>query len=264
MKQKLKLQDVEATLLIPVWSRSVETQNKKGIIVDNYSSRICNEVDFNFKLFDKSWKSQVGIAIRTKIIDNKVCDFLKENPDGNIVILGAGLDARAFRLDNNLANWFHIDFKNVIDLRANFFTSTKRHKDITSDVLKEEWIAEIPKDKKILFIAEGLIMYLDKQEVKQLFKNITYNFIDAEVLVEILSTRMSENTVNHDSVSKFNAVFKSGFNHSIELEKINPKLSFIKDWFYLDEYKEKWRFYRFIFLLPDRLKSARIAYFKIL
>ena len=263
MKHLIKLKNVEETLLIPVWCRALETLNDNGIITDNYATRICDEVDFNFSILKNSWKSQVGVAIRTQIFDRKVSTFLKKYPDANIVILGAGLDARGFRLDNNLANWFHIDFKNVIDLRKVFFPDSKRHINMSSSILQKEWINEIPKNRKTLFIAEGLLVYFTKQEIKELFTNIIDNFENPEILAELICPIMAKKTKKHDSASKFNVTFKSGFWNSNELEKMHSKISFVEETFLIDLHKRRWKILSMLSLLPKKFKGVKIAHYKI-
>ena len=259
MKHKNILKNVEGTLLIPVWSRAVETQKLKGLFVDNYALRIYKEIDFDFSAFKKSWKSQLGIAIRTKILDFKVCEFLSENPDGNVIILGAGLDARGLRLDNGRAKWYHIDFQNVIDMREAFFPKSERRVNIASSVLDEKCFDNIDNNNKTLILAEGLFMYLTKEEISILLSRITKKFKNSDILIELLNPKMASNTKKHDSVSNFDVVFKSGFNDSKDLEKLNSNISFVEDWFYLDLYKKKWKIWSIFSMFPNKFKSARIA-----
>ena len=93
-KEVSKLTDVPETLLIPLWSRAVETGRKDALITDRKAVETMSSIEYDFSKFKKSKFSQAGCCIRASLIDNEVKDFLKEHPDAVVVHLGAGLDAR--------------------------------------------------------------------------------------------------------------------------------------------------------------------------
>lgn len=93
-KEVSKLTDVPETLLIPLWSRAVETGRKDALITDRKAVETMSSIEYDFSKFKKSRFSQAGCCIRASLIDNEVKDFLKEHPDAVVVHLGAGLDAR--------------------------------------------------------------------------------------------------------------------------------------------------------------------------
>ncbi len=173
-KIKPQLGAVPETLLIPLRARSNETKLENGIINDPKSVEIVQKIEFNTKeKGDVSIASQKGVAIRTEILDELTQKFLKKNPDGTVVNLGCGLDARYDHLNNNQVRWFDLDVPESIELRKNFFTPNEHYQFISKSVLDFSWNDVIPKDKPILFIAEGLLMYFTESEVQSIFtKNI--------------------------------------------------------------------------------------------
>ena len=51
---------------------------------------------------------------------------------------------------------------------------------------------------------------------------------------DMLNRFMSRNSDKHDTVSKTNAVFKSGIDNEKEIEKWHPRLKHIKTWYFND------------------------------
>ena len=72
--------------------------------------------------------------IRSEIFDERVERFISNNPNGAILNLGAGLDARFQRVDNGSIRWFDLDFPDVIGIRDQLLPASDR---VTHRLLKE-------------------------------------------------------------------------------------------------------------------------------
>ena len=156
-----KISGISETLMIPLWARATETKKKNRIIVDEKAVELIKKIDYEFSKFKTNKDTQIRISIRTKIIDNVVKSYISRHPYAVIVNLGAGLDTRFFRLDNNKIQWYDLDLPKVIVFKNFFFRQTNRFKFIPKTVFDFSWMKEIEKIKKnhILFIAEGLFIY---------------------------------------------------------------------------------------------------------
>ena len=64
-----KLSGVPETLLLPLWACATETKFHRPISKDTRSVEIVEQMDYDFGKFSSAWVSQLGIAIRTKILD---------------------------------------------------------------------------------------------------------------------------------------------------------------------------------------------------
>ena len=178
------LKDVAETLLYPLISRYVETQKDNGIIKDPKSVEIIDALDYdveNTKLYPIS---QLGACLRTIIFDEAVFNFLKHSPDGVILNLGCGLDTRFPRVDNGKITWFDLDLPETIEIRKNFFSENTRHRFIAKSALDPTWPDQIPKDKKLLILMEGLSFYLTEEENRKIISIIRENFKDTEFYME--------------------------------------------------------------------------------
>lgn len=199
-----KISDISETLLVPLYSRALESKSEKPIIYDKKAIEITIELN---KIFEKSnselfqnlaegrlrkrnsKKLNVAMALRTRKFDRYCISFLKENPNGIIVELGCGLSTRFTRVDNNKCTWYDLDFPELIDVRKEFFKESFRYHLISSSVTDFEWIKKIKEDdKKNLFVAEGLLMYLQPNEGKDLILNLQKSFPGCYLACEVVST----------------------------------------------------------------------------
>ena len=178
------LKNVAETLLYPLISRYVETKKENGVIKDPKSIEIIEALDYDVKNTKLFPISQLGACLRTIIFDEAVLDFIGKNPDSVIVNLGCGLDTRFPRVDNNQILWFDLDLPETIKIRKKFFPETSHHKFIAKSVLDSSWADEIPKDKKLFIIMEGLSFYLTEEENKKVIAIIRKNFRAAEFYME--------------------------------------------------------------------------------
>ncbi len=94
------------TLLIALYLRAVETQRVDGIIRDEKAVEMIQSIDYDFARFDRAWASQVGVAVRTEILDEATTAFIRQYPDASVVNMGAGLCTRFNRVDNGSIIWY--------------------------------------------------------------------------------------------------------------------------------------------------------------
>jgi O-methyltransferase involved in polyketide biosynthesis len=264
-KIKSKLKGVPETMLISLRARYRETKKENGIIIDPKSVEILDQIEFDFSgKKEVSSGSQFGISIRTEILDEQVNRFLGENPDGIVVNLGCGLDTRFHRIDNGLVIWYDLDVPEAIELRRNFFTETDRFRFISKSVLDYTWLEMIPEAKKILFVAEGLLMYFTESEVKELLGAIGSAHPGSEMLFEAMSPLIARNSDKHVDVKKYDAQFKWGIKTGADLEKWRIGINFIKEWHYFGRHKDKTPFLlRLMSLIPAFSKAMKIVHIRL-
>lgn len=237
----VQLTGVPETLLITVRIRAIETQRPDGIVKDPYAVDILSKLALSFtgKKSKIQSSSQVGTAIRTILFDGEVNDFLYRNPDGIVVNLGCGLDARRFRL-NYPNQWFDIDFEEVISIRQEFFKEDDHYKMISKSMLDYSWMDEVPKDKPLFVIFEGVSMYIEEEALKQLIRQMYSSFKKLEVAFDTIPTFMAKRTKLHSEVKKYNAQFKFGLDDEHDLLKWDDRISIFRVKYYADYYRKRW------------------------
>ncbi len=182
-----KLAGVPETLLVALYLRAVETRRADGIIKDEKAVEMIQSIEYDFARFNKAWASQVGVAVRTEILDKASTAFIRQYPDTSVVNMGAGLCTRFNRVDNGRITWYELDLPEAIEMRRRFFTETDRHRFIEGSITDFDWMEQIRGvgNQPVLFIGEGLFMYFEERDVKDVFIEMADHFPGAELLFEI-------------------------------------------------------------------------------
>lgn len=169
------------------------------------------------------------MCLRARLIDKFVESFLEKSNDSVAIHLGCGLDSRCNRINNN-ADWYDVDFKEVIDLRKNFYEETERYHLISSSVTEDEWLREIPKGKtQYIVIAEGLFMYLNENDIKSLIKNLKDTIGSFTLILDVFSAFAAKKMKNHPSIKKTGATIQWGIDDPDELANWGMGIHLIKE-----------------------------------
>lgn len=211
-KLKVNLGTVQETLLITLWARAIEAGKANPILQDAKSAEILKQIDYDFSKLNTAKGSQVGVCLRGLVFDEWVAAFLQNNPDGVVVEIGSGLNTRFERVDNGKVHWFDLDLPDSIEIRKHFFTDTERRKVIATSILDPSWIEQVKAVSlhPIIFVAEGVLMYLSERQVKQVFTLLVEQFPGCYFAFDSMSHFMVENQKHHDAINFFSAKFQWG------------------------------------------------------
>ena len=257
---ELKLGDVQTTALIPLAVKANETQRKNARIRDTKAVEIIRALKIDTKPYDK-FMSHEGVIARSIMLDRMVKNFIKKHPDCVIVNMGAGFDNRFSRVDNGCISWFDLDLPDSIEQRKKVYEERDRVVMLSGSVLDEAWCpqvaAEIQKrNARVLFLAEGLFMYLSLEEIGRCLKIIKKHFPQATLYAEMNNPLMVKNQKLHDTVKSTNAVFKSGTWSGEELCALCDGLRFIEEHSFNEEMKKYtfggWLFAKLLPKMNDR------------
>lgn len=243
------LTGIPITALFPLYGRAKETKEINPLFQDPNAVKIVEQIDFDFSIYENMSAARkkemlTGIAVRTRILDDYTKDFIDEYPDGLIVNIGCGLDTRFFRLDNGKINWIDVDLPEMINLRKKLFEKTERNKMLATSVLEQNWLNEIlfEKDKMVLIIVEGTLMYFEEKEVKKLFNQLIEKFPKAILCFEVMGSKLQGKV--HPSVAVLGIDVKCpwGIEDIESLEAWNAKMKLVKATSLMDQYRERWPF----------------------
>lgn len=236
------LSGIPETMLIALWARAAESKRENPIIRDDQAVHMVGQIEYDFSKFNNGWLSQLGVAVRTEILDREVNKFIRNYPDGVIINIGCGLDTRYFRLNNGKVHWYDLDLPEAIDIRKNFFCETQCYKMIPKSVFDNSWINEVDvKDRQVLIIAEGILMYFTEKQVKALMNTLVENFPGANMLFEMFPSLLVKQSKRHDTVKKTSAKFQWGIKNGREILKMNSHIQFTDEWNLFDFHHKRWR-----------------------
>ncbi|HPQ68399.1 MAG TPA: class I SAM-dependent methyltransferase [bacterium] len=248
-----KLTGIPETMLIPLWARAVETKMPRPIVRDDRASEILERIDYDFSKFAKAKFSQLGVSIRTMLLDNAVRAFLNRQPSACIINLGAGLDTRRERLGCANVVWYDLDLPEAIALRRRFFSETPPCRFIESSVFDESWIERVNvTGKAVLLIAEGLLVYFAEEELKPLFATLAARFPGAEMLVEVQGPAIVGRARQHDSLKTIEQrpEFKWGAKDARVITRWHPRIEFVEEWCFFDYHQDRAGWFGYFARLP--------------
>ena len=218
---------VEWTNLVTLYLRAYESRSPRPILGDRAAADAVDRINYDFKRIHRAaqpWGNQFLVALRAKKLDVWTADFMHRHPDAVVLHLGCGLDTRAFRINPPpTVLWFDLDQPGVIELRRKLYDETDAYRMIGSSVTDEVWLDEIPTDRPMLMVAEGLLMYLTEPEVRTLLQRLTDRFGSGELVFDTVSPmgpRLSKVLTK--------GITKWGIRDAREIEQWNPRLRFLE------------------------------------
>jgi O-methyltransferase involved in polyketide biosynthesis len=190
MIDKVDFTGVESTMLVTLYLRAVESRSKDSILGDHAAAEAVDRIDYDFtKLVGRgALGNRFPVALRAKQLDEWAADFLHRHPDATVVQLGCGLDSRAFRLDLPAGvRWFDLDYPEVIKLRRRLYPEAAGDHTIGTSVTDPIWLDDVPTERPVLIIAEGLLMYLTESDIVRLLRRFADRFSTGEMLFDGLA-----------------------------------------------------------------------------
>jgi methyltransferase (TIGR00027 family) len=228
------LTGVSETLLIPLHYRVEESRAAFGAFKDETAERFHDAIAYDWDKFQGHQLQRAGIVVRTRILDREVAAFVKANPEGLVVNLGAGLDTRFYRLDNGTISWIEIDLPDVVAFRQRLLERANlRHVLLAASVLDDDWIARVKRHegKPILFIAEGLFPYFTEAQHKQVFAYLADNFPGHAMLFQTSAPSVLPEFGQFSDLGKLrtSASLQWGLEEGSDVSALHPKVRFLDE-----------------------------------
>lgn len=221
-KIKINLNGAAETMLQSFYARAQYSKSKKHKFYDAKAVELVERIDYDFSSAEKDSTMGTGVIARTIVFDELVKDFIENNPDCTVVNIACGLDTRFYRIDNGRITWYNLDLPETIAVRDQIYNETGRVSTIGISVTDPAWAEQVTVRGKMLFIIEGLSMYLTSEENKQMLSIIHDNFDNATVLMECLAKKWVNKEKVEESIQKTGAKFVFGadsFDDIIDIAK---------------------------------------------
>jgi O-methyltransferase involved in polyketide biosynthesis len=280
------ISDVSESLLLPLYARALESRSLDPILVDERAVEITQELNLMFErsgspLHEQLSKGKlrrrfgdklsVALALRTRRFDRYCMDYMKEHPEGTIVELGCGFSTRFDRVDNGKVRWFDLDLPEVIRAKEKFFSETERFKLISSSVLDHGWMDQVVDDEPPLFVAEGLLMYLHGDEVKDLVLALQARFPSCELVCEVagefvvraLKRKIWRRKFQRDYRLGEGVSFHFGVTDGHEMERWKPGIQLLDEWTYFDERERRLGWMRFLGRSEKMRKAQWVVHYRL-
>lgn len=217
------------TMLQSFYARAKYSRKKNAKFYDAKAIELVDKIDYDFSKAEKDSTMSNGVIARTIVFDELVKDFINKNPDCTVVNIACGLDTRFYRMDNGRIIWYNVDLPETIEVRDAIFQESGRVSTIGISATDPDWADKVTKRGKMLFIIEGLSMYLTSDENAQMLSIIRDKFDNATVLMECLAKKWVNKEHTEKSIQDTGAKFVFGADTFDDLGKAADGFRCIKN-----------------------------------
>ena len=260
------LDGVSKTLLMTLYARARESQHPDAMLQDDKAVEMVNRLDCDFSQLQMQRHDEIAVVLRMRKFDDLVRDFLTHNPNGVVVHIGCGLDTRFERLDNGWVEWFDLDMPEVIELRKKILqTESNRYHLIPKSALEFDWMDEVNslKPRPFLFVAEGVFVYFEEAQVKELFLKLKECFPGAELVCDAQSPFMIWANNMQLAFAKLEARLHWGIKSGRDPEGWSADIKLLDEWNFYTEDKENLKELLWIRASPALAKASGIFHYRL-
>lgn len=215
MQNEPAVRNVSDTALWVAVFRAQESERPDALFYDPYARQLAGErgAEIEKQIGMPGWP----IVVRTQVLDELILKAVEEDGYDTVLNLAAGLDTRPYRLALPATlRWVEVDLPAVIEYKrealkeAKCFCRLERHAvDLADAVARRALFAKVgAAANKVLVVTEGLLIYLDPEEVKALaadlhqpaaFKRWLLD-IGSPQLLKMLTRRHGDNMLGNEDV----------------------------------------------------------------
>jgi O-methyltransferase involved in polyketide biosynthesis len=202
-KVPVDLSGAAQTMLATLYLKALDADFRRPVLGDRYAKEAVNRLDYNFLDIGITAKWAPLITVRTAQYDIWARQFLAVHQQCTVMHLGCGLDSRVFRLDPGPGvQWYDLDYPEVIALRQKVFPSRPQYHLIASSATDQSWLDQIPADRPVLLMAEGISMYLTEDDGVALLRRAVDRFPSGELQVDFYNWLAIKSQKTHTLVRR--------------------------------------------------------------
>jgi O-methyltransferase involved in polyketide biosynthesis len=230
------LTPVERTALLTLHARAVDSRCPRPILADGLAVEVAERLDYDFDALRILASMRCQVALRAKMLDQRVRTFTAEHPDAVVVDLGAGLSDAIFRSrPPATVDWYNVDLPAVIALREEVLPAHRQEHAVPARIGDPGWTDGIPADRPTMLVADGLTGFLTEPVLVSLFRAVTEHFRTGELAFNDYghvgwASRTAMKYVPQRSLKAFGANWKnSGFADARRPVEWNPRLTLVEE-----------------------------------
>jgi len=176
-----QLTPVEQTAFLTVYARALESRWRRPILGDRLADEVVGRIDYDFAGLGVQASVVCQTALRAKMLDDRVRDFVHKHHDAVVVDLGAGLDSGFYRVDPPPSvDWYSVDLPGILALRDEALPTNPHSHSVPVSLAEKHWPETIPGDRPTMLIADGLFAFLPEPVIVAIFRRITDHFSTGE------------------------------------------------------------------------------------
>jgi O-methyltransferase involved in polyketide biosynthesis len=184
-KIRVDLHGAPQTMLTTLYCKALDAGFRRPILGDEFAQDAVGRIDYDWRELRVDYRWTPLVTVRTAQYDIWARQFLAVHPRAAVVHLGCGLDSRVFRLDPGPGvEWYDVDYPTVIALREKIFPTRQQYHLIATSAADVSWLDQIPADRPVLLLAEGISMYLTEHDGLALLQRVVDRFGCGELQID--------------------------------------------------------------------------------
>lgn len=247
------LSEVSETALITLRSRVLESEKMNPLLEDPLGMEFLEALmkDLPGELRNRILNRKLSpvltrhIALRARKYDQLCREFLEEFSGGLIINLGCGFDTRFWRLGGGSLNYMELDLPGVIGIKKRILGEKITYTIIEGSVLEQDWISRVQEKQaeQVLFLAEGLFMYLPADLVKQTLNHMADSFHSSRLAMEVVAEKytrgfrrkMVERKMRRGAGSSAGDYYQYGIRGADDLESYHQGFRVKGEWSFFED-----------------------------
>jgi methyltransferase (TIGR00027 family) len=195
--------------------RMEDAESERPICGDTYARLFMNEEGLRILgAFKREVRPKAGNVTRHRIVDDILRRELALDPGLLVVIVGAGFDSRAYRLQGG--TWAELDEPPVIahkDARLPASDCPNTLHRIAIDFSLEsltQKLAPFARRERVIVVIEGVLHYLEEAQIRELLGCLRATFPRHELVCDLMSRRFFERYARtvHEKIADLGATFR--------------------------------------------------------
>jgi O-methyltransferase involved in polyketide biosynthesis len=228
---------VARTLLIPLAARARGDAMFPGLAIgDSHAAGLVAKLGVDIAPFVADRHSVCGVLSRTRLMRAAAQAFFERHPLATGVALGAGLSHYHQWLDNGSNRWIDVDRAPVVALRERWLPAAPpRRLNRIADLADPDWwqrtgLSQDRGGEPLLLLAEGVLMYLEPEQVQRLLWLIGEHAPAGSLLLaDCFGRHMVGLEAWHPSVRLTEARFRWGLRTVEELAQPHRRLQVVSE-----------------------------------
>ncbi|MED5816164.1 class I SAM-dependent methyltransferase [Mycolicibacterium sp. 050232] len=190
------LEGVSETSLWILSNRGIEAKRSDGVLRDPWAVALLDSIDFDYRKFGRPVQAH---ALRARAFDLETRDYLSTHPKAAVVALAEGLQTSFWRLDQagvaDELTWYSVDLPPVMALRERLLPSEDRIVALAQSALDRSWMDRVDSSDGVFITAEGLLMYLEPDDVRSLIADCAARFPGGRMMFDSIPHWASRRTI---------------------------------------------------------------------
>jgi methyltransferase (TIGR00027 family) len=195
--------------------RMRDAERDNPVCGDVYAKVFMNEEGLRIlEAFKDETNPNASNVARHRIIDDLLRAELAADPSLCVVIIGAGFDSRAYRLEGG--TWVELDEPQVIAYKDERLPAADCENelqrvaiDFSTDSLEDK-LSALSGREPVAVVIEGVFMYLEEEAIRRLLQTLRSLFPRHELICDLMTREFFENygRTLHEKLSGLGASFK--------------------------------------------------------